>query len=83
MKKRETFIWVGDGMGALEPGELVEKMFRAEDGRIGKIVENGYLDVTVEFDESPVKIMWNKIKSSWNIMKPLEQKYGWQKKILS
>ena len=70
-------------MRALEPGELVGKKYRDKNGRVGKIVENSYLDVTVEFGASPLKIMWNKIKSSWNIMKPLKHTYGWKKKILS
>ena len=62
MKKRETFIWVGDGMRALEPGELVGKKYRDKNGRVGKIVENSYLDLTVEFENR-----WE-----WNIINQLK-----------
>ena len=72
MKKRETFVHVGDGIRALEPGEMVGKNFRAEDGRIGKVVENSFLDITVEFNQSPTAICWGNVKLLWDTIKPLK-----------
>lgn len=45
----ETFIWVGDGVRPLNPGELVGRPYVDENGITGVVVENTQLTLTVKF----------------------------------
>jgi hypothetical protein len=49
--EREEMIYVGDGLRAPEPGELVGREV-VIDGRRGRVVENSPLFMTVEWEKS-------------------------------
>lgn len=47
---REEMIYVGDGLRAPEPGELIGRRVTVN-GRRGRVVENGPLFMTVEWED--------------------------------
>lgn len=47
--REEKFIYIGDGITALTPGELVGKTYISENKEKGTIIENSALTITVKF----------------------------------
>jgi len=53
-REREEVVYVGDGLRAPDPGEMVGRLVNIN-GRRGKIVKSGPLVMTVEWESSHPK----------------------------